>query len=130
LVVIGGPLGLALLASDLILTLPVASVEGEDALLHGTEAAHHGRVHTPEVVLQAGVEAELEAAAKSGFVPLELGGKGVEPDDVSIDTVRILHDEGGELALDEAEVVRVSETLPKDVPEVVSHEFERGVRLA
>ena len=79
--------GLAPFALDLVLPLPISSIESEDAFLHGREATHDGGVHPSEVVPEASVETEFKTTAKSGFVPLELVGKGVEAHDVTIYSV-------------------------------------------
>ena len=91
--------------------------------------AHDDRVHPSEVIPEAGVEAELEAAAEGRFVPPELVGERVEADNMTIDTVRVFHLQLGELLLDKAEVVRISEPFPEDLPEVVSGvpEFRVGL---
>ena len=51
-----GVAGLALLAFQLVLTLPIVSIEHEGAFLHEPKATHNGGVHVAEVVPEAGVE--------------------------------------------------------------------------
>lgn len=82
-----GVSGFASIALHLVLTLPIASIKSEDSFFHSGEAAHDGRVHSSEVIPEAGVETKLETAAESGFVPLELVGEGVEAHDVTIDSI-------------------------------------------